>query len=94
MQRLKHDALTPYMDPTEGALATGTYELAVTPSLGATVEESKIPISFESGKICEVLGLDPLRVITSGALLLTLTAKEKEIFRKTLIEKRVRWEFT
>ncbi len=72
-------------DPTEGGLATGIHELAEAAGLGAIVEESQIPISFEGEKICEALGLDPLGVITSGALLLAVPAEGEEIVRETLI---------
>ena len=72
-------------DPTEGGLATGIHEMAETSGLGAIVEKSNIPISFEGGKICETLGLDPLGVITSGALLLAVPAEGEEILRETLL---------
>ena len=72
-------------DPTEGGLATGIHEMTEAAGLGAIVEESQIPISFEGEKICEALGLDPLGVITSGALLLAVPAEGEEIVRETLI---------
>ena len=72
-------------DPTEGGLATGIHEMAEAAGLGAIVEEDSIPISFDGGKICEALGLDPLGVITSGALLLAVPAEGEEIVRKTLM---------
>ena len=72
-------------DPTEGGLATGIHEMAEVSGLGAIVEKNNIPISFEGGKICEALGLDPLGVITSGALLLAVPAEGEEILRDTLL---------
>ncbi|MDE0332689.1 MAG: AIR synthase family protein [Nitrospinae bacterium] len=72
-------------DPTEGGLATGIHEMAEAACLGAIVEEDSIPISLEGGKICEVLGLDPLGVITSGALLLAVPAEGEEIVREALM---------
>ncbi len=71
-------------DPTEGGLATGIHELAQASGLGAIVEKSEIPLSPEGEKICEALGLDPLGVITSGALLLAVPAEGEEIVRKAL----------
>ena len=73
-------------DPTEGGLATGIHEMAETAGLGAIVEENNIPISFEGGKICKALNLDPLGVITSGALLLAVPAEGEETVRETLME--------
>ena len=71
-------------DPTEGGLATGVHELAEAAGLGAAVEESCIPISHEGGRICEALGLDPLGVITSGALLLAAPADGEETIREAI----------
>jgi len=59
-------------DPTEGGLATGVHELAEAAGLGAAVDERAIPIAEEGGALCRALGLDPLGVITSGALLLAV----------------------
>lgn len=73
-------------DPTEGGLATGVHELAEAAGLGAVVEEEKIPISPEGGEICAALGLDPLGVITSGALLLAVRPEGEERLREALIE--------
>ncbi len=73
-------------DPTEGGLATGIHEMAGAAGLGATVEESSIPISVEGGIICKALNINPLGVITSGALLLAVPAEGEEIVRETLIK--------
>ena len=72
-------------DPTEGGLATGVHEMAEAAGLGAIVEESKIPISDEGGTICKALNINPLGVITSGALLLAVPAEGEEIVREALI---------
>ena len=71
-------------DPTEGGLATGVHEMAGAAGLGAIVEESRIPISLEGGMICKALDINPLGVITSGALLLAVPAEGEEIVRESL----------
>ncbi len=71
-------------DPTEGGLATGVYEMAGAAGLGAIVEESRIPISVEGGEICKALDINPLGVITSGALLLAVPAEGEETVREAL----------
>jgi len=73
-------------DPTEGGLATGIHELAEASGLGARVDEEAVPISEEGGAICRALGLDPLGVITSGALLLAVPPEGEEKVRNTLLE--------
>ena len=59
-------------DPTEGGLATGLWELAEAARVGLEVDESAIPILPETRTLCERLGLDPLGLIASGALLLAV----------------------
>ena len=65
-------------DPTEGGLATGLLELALAAGVGLRIERSALPILPECRALCEALGLDPLGVIASGALLLTCPAGEAE----------------
>lgn len=57
-------------DPTEGGLAAGIYELARASDTGVILFEDQIPIYHESKQLCAEYGLDPLRTITSGALIL------------------------
>lgn len=71
-------------DPTEGGLATGIHEMADAAGLGAIVEESNIPVSVEGGTICKALNINPLGVITSGALLLAVPAEGEETVREAL----------
>ncbi len=71
-------------DPTEGGLATGVHEMAGAAGLGAIVEENHIPISLEGGEICKALDINPLGVITSGALLLAVPAGGEEIVQEAL----------
>ena len=67
-------------DPTEGGLATGLHELAEVAGLGATINETAIPLSNEGEAMCRALGLDPLGVITSGALLLAVAPEGRDMF--------------
>jgi hydrogenase expression/formation protein HypE len=59
-------------DPTEGGLATGLWELAEAAGVGLEVEEAAIPVLPETQVLCAQLGLDPLGLIGSGALLLAV----------------------
>ena len=58
-------------DPTEGGLATGLLELALAAQVGLRLRREAIPVLPECRAACEALGLDPLGLIASGALLLT-----------------------
>jgi len=44
--------------------------------LGLAVEEGSIPVLPECQTICRALGLDPLGLLASGALLITLPASD------------------
>ena len=59
-------------DVTEGGLATGLAEVARASGLGLAVEEGSIPVLPACQSICLALDLDPLGLLASGALLVTL----------------------
>lgn len=63
-------------DPTEGGLATGLREVASASGLGVAIEEGSIPVLAECQDICRALQLDPLGLLASGALLITLPASD------------------
>jgi hydrogenase maturation factor len=62
-------------DPTEGGLATGLHELATASNVGAVVDKDAITILPECKRLCDYFGLDPLGLIASGALIITLDPK-------------------
>lgn len=72
------DALTAYRaggvhamhDPTEGGILNGIHEMADAASLGIRIFEEKITIEPETAKICRFYEIDPLQLISSGALLI------------------------
>lgn len=61
-------------DPTEGGLVTGLREVGLASGLGVGIEEGGIPILPECREICQALGLDPMGLLASGSLLITLAA--------------------
>ena len=63
-------------DPTEGGLATGLWEVATASGVGLAVEEGSIPILPECAEICRALSLDPLGLLASGALIITLPPED------------------
>ena len=58
-------------DPTEGGVAGGIHEMADASNLGVKVFEEKIPVQPETAKICEFFKINPLQLISSGALLIS-----------------------
>ncbi len=76
-------------DPTEGGILTGLWEIAMASGLGLSVEEGSIPVMLETTEICEALGLDPLGLLASGALLITLPAEDVPPLFKALEEEGI-----
>ena len=72
------DALTAYRaggvhamhDPTEGGILNGIHEMADAAGLGVRVVEEKIAVEPETAKICRFYEIDPLQLMSSGALLI------------------------
>jgi hydrogenase maturation factor len=63
-------------DPTEGGLSTGLGEIASAARVGILLEENKVPVLAECKAICDSLGLNPLGLLASGALIITLPGSE------------------
>jgi len=61
--------------PTEGGILNGLYEMMTAAKVGGSIQESLIPIAPETAIITEMLGVDPLKLLSSGALLLAVDCK-------------------
>ncbi|WP_048146584.1 AIR synthase family protein [Pyrococcus abyssi] len=59
-------------DPTEGGIANGIHEMADINDLGFRIFAEKIIIRDETRKICDFYDLNPLALISSGALLISV----------------------
>ncbi len=80
-------------DVTEGGLATGLREVAQASGLGLAVEGGSIPVLPECQEVCQALGLDPLGLLASGALLVTLPAVQVPALFAALEEENIGgWE--
>ena len=62
-------------DPTEGGVTGGIHEIADASNLGVKIFEEKIHIQPETIKICNFFQIDPLQLISSGALLISAGSK-------------------
>lgn len=65
-------------DPTEGGVITALHELAEASGAGVRVEREAISVLPECAVICRALGLDPLGLLASGALLAAMEESEAE----------------
>lgn len=66
-------------DPTEGGLLGGFVEMAYASGKTIEVWEERVPVAEETAIICRALGLDPLRLISSGALIATVPWGRAEV---------------
>jgi hydrogenase maturation factor len=57
-------------DPTEGGVLGALWELAEASGHGFEVDASAVPILEETRQICAVFGANPLKLISSGAMLI------------------------
>jgi len=73
-------------DLTEGGLSTGLYEIATAASVGVLVEEKKIAVLDECKAICDKLTLNPLGLLASGSLIITLPSSETPKLLEALSE--------
>lgn len=71
-------------DPTEGGIAGALHELADASQCGFCVDAKKIPIQKETEKICAALNIDPLKLISSGSLLITVNKNHSQSLLETL----------
>jgi hydrogenase maturation factor len=84
-------------DPTEGGVAGGIQEMADASKVGIRVFETRIPVQKETLEICKFFKIDPLQLISSGALLIAakhaFTEKIVETLKKRGINASVIGEF-
>ena len=76
-------------DVTEGGVATAVYELATAAELGVTVYSDKLldsPVLYGNitRTLCDMFGLNPLGVISSGAMLIASESEKAEAICQVL----------
>lgn len=58
-------------DVTEGGVLGAVWELCEASGTGADVYAEKIPVNMSTKKICEYYNIDPLKLISSGCMLIS-----------------------
>ena len=71
-------------DPTEGGIICGLWEIGEASRTGIVAEESRIAVAPETKSVCDALGLDPLRLLSSGSLLIAARPANANRITKTL----------
>ena len=59
-------------DPTEGGIGAAIHEMAYAARLRAAVHLDRIPVYVVTANVCRLFGIDPLGLISSGALLIAI----------------------
>lgn len=70
MEAMKAGGVHALHDPTEGGILNGLWEMAEASGVGLLIEEERIRVFDETRSICEALGINPLKLLGSGALLI------------------------
>jgi hydrogenase maturation factor len=68
-------------DPTEGGVIGAMVEMALASGLEIEADPSMIRIRKETSEICSVLGLNPLALLSSGALLVSASSDKAEVIK-------------
>jgi len=76
-------------DPTEGGVSTAIHELAHAADVGAIIWEEKLLISEMTEYLCQEFGIDPLGVISSGALLIASDPDKSNRILLSLAEQNI-----
>lgn len=63
-------------DPTEGGIATGCWELGEAAGLGAIMEKAALQVHPLTRELSAALGVDPIGLLASGALLASIDATD------------------
>ena len=73
-------------DITEGGILGAVWEMCQISGRGAQVWEHEIPIEPETVKICNHYEIDPLRLISSGSMVIIVPKEKKEQMEKAMAE--------
>ncbi len=79
---LATDVVTALHDPTEGGISTAIHEIAEASNLGARIDDEAVPILAETRAITDALDLDPLGLLSSGALLIAARRGSESALRE------------
>ena len=72
MSAFKYGGVLAMHDPTEGGISNGLHEMAEASGTGFEVYEDQIYVSPETSEICRFFRIDPLKLISSGSLLIAV----------------------
>jgi hydrogenase maturation factor len=83
-------------DITEGGLIGALYEMSIAAGLGFELYSDDIPIFADVREICQVMNIDPLRLLSSGSLIIVSSRGKEmvEVLLKAGVNAEVVGQFT
>jgi len=76
--------VTAMHDVTEGGILGAVWEMCEASELGCRIERTMLPLEDVTLKICEHFEIDPLKLISSGAMLITAPKTQAILLDQTL----------
>lgn len=73
-------------DVTEGGLLGAVYEMCTGSGRGCILHEAQVPINAITHQICDLFDVDPLRLISSGAMLMIVPREHVDALGSALTE--------
>ena len=71
-------------DVTEGGVLGAVWEVCRRAGVGAEIEAGSLPFDDVTMTICAVLGLDPMRLISSGSMLMCVSQEQWDTIKPEL----------
>lgn len=68
-------------DITEGGVLGAVFELSAASGTGAVIYEDKIPIRESTKKLCRLFDIDPLKLISSGSMLIAFPGDPHKLIK-------------
>jgi hydrogenase expression/formation protein HypE len=76
-------------DITEGGVLGAVWELCHRQGLGAEIQKAAVPVRPVTEKICHYFNIDPLRLISSGCMLIAADEHQKDAIQKACREEGI-----
>lgn len=78
-------------DATEGGILGAAWELAEASAKGLEIDVDKIPVLPATRKICDALGINPYRLISSGVMLMSVAQDQMDQLGGALSAAGIQW---
>lgn len=88
---LKEVGVNAMHDPTEGGLIQALREIALASRTSIIVDADRIDIDDNVKKIAEIVGIDPLKLLSSGSVVATVPASRIKEVTRVLEEKGIKY---